>query len=152
VRKAILYGTFWPLFSVIIAVLGLTLGLKFDIDGKGYALDPEVFPIEAVEWLKANPQEGEMFNYFTWGGYLEYRLWPEKRVFIDSKSDFFGEEFVRQYGKVILQQDGWQEVLDQYDVSWAILPPDQAAARAIQEELGLKVVFEDETSVILRDE
>jgi len=91
-----------------------------------------------------------MFNYFTWGGYLEYRLWPEKRVFIDSKSDFFGEEFVRQYGKVILQQDGWQEVLDQYDVSWAILPKYEASAKAIQTELGWKLLYEDQTAIILK--
>ena len=125
------------------------MGLHFDIDGEGYAFDPEVFPIEAVDWLEANPQEGEMFNYFTWGGYLQYRLWPEKRVFIDSKSDFYGEDFVRQYGQVIAQQDGWEYVLKQNNVDWAILPIDEPAADAIQRELGWKAIYEDETAVVL---
>ncbi|HAL65366.1 MAG TPA: hypothetical protein DCP10_07365 [Bacteroidales bacterium] len=147
-----LKGTFWPLFSILIVILGLAAGLKFDMNGQGYALDPEVFPIAAVDWLEDNPQEGEMFNYFTWGGYLEYRLWPEKRVFIDSKSDFFGEDFVRQYGKVILQQEGWQEVLDQYDVSWAILPTGERAVRAIEEKLGWVVIYQDNTAVIIREQ
>jgi len=144
-----LKGVFWPILSILIAVLGLSLGLHFDIDGEGYAFDPEVFPIEAVDWLEANPQEGEMFNYFTWGGYLQYRLWPEKRVFIDSKSDFYGEDFVRQYGQVIAQQDGWEDVLKQYNVDWAILPIDEPAAKAIQRDLGWKVIYEDETAVVL---
>jgi hypothetical protein len=90
-----------------------------------------------------------MFNYFTWGGYLEYRLWPVERVFIDSKSDFYGEDFVRQYMRVILLEEGWEKVLDQYDVSWAILPTDERAAKAIKEELGWEVVYKDNTAVIL---
>lgn len=146
-----LKGTFWPMFSFLIAAVGLAAGVRFDIDQQGYALDQEVFPIAAVDWLEDNPQEGEMFNYFTWGGYLEYRLWPEKQVFIDSKSDFYGEDFVRQYGKVIFQQEGWQEVLDQYDVSWAILPTGERAVRAIEEKLGWEVIYQDNTAVILRE-
>ncbi len=145
-----LKGTFWPLFSTIIVIISLAVGIKFDIEGQGYALDPKVFPIHAVDWLEDNPQEGEMFNYFTWGGYLEYRLWPEKQVFIDSKSDFYGEDFVRQYGQVIAQQNGWEDVLEKYDVEWAILPADEPAVNAIQTEIGWKVIYEDKTTTILK--
>lgn len=144
-----LKGFLWPIFSILIVIIGLATGVKFDIDQKGYTLDPAVFPVDAVNWLEDNSQEGEMFNYFTWGGYLEYRLWPEKKVFIDSKSDFYGEDFVRGYGKVILQQEGWEEVLEKYGVDWAILPVDEIAAEALEEELGWKIVFQDETTVIL---
>jgi hypothetical protein len=144
-----LKGFFWPIFSILLAITAMSLGYKFDIDKEGYAFDPDVFPIEAVDWLEENPQEGKMFNYFTWGGYLEYRLWPVERVFIDSKSDFYGEDFVRQYMRVILLEEGWEEVLDQYDVSWAILPIDEPAAKAIKEELGWEVVYKDNTTVIL---
>ena len=90
-----------------------------------------------------------MFNNFLWGGYLQYRLWPEKRVFIDSNSDFYGEAFVRQYMQVINLEQGWQAVLESYDVSWAILPADIRAAQAIQTDLGWEVIYEDETAVIL---
>ncbi len=145
-----LKGYFWPALSIGVAIIGLILGFRFDLEGQGYAFDPEVFPIEAVEWLEEHPQDGEMFNYFTWGGYLEYRLWPEYRVFIDSKSDFFGEDFVRQYGKVILQQEGWENVLDQYDVNWAILPANEAAVRAIQSEVEWETIYQDGTAIILR--
>lgn len=147
-----LKGSFWPLFSILIAAVGLAVGVRFDIDGQGYDLDPEVFPIKAVDWLEENPQEGEMFNYFTWGGYLEYRLWPEKQVFIDSKSDFFGEGFLRKYGMVILQQEGWESILDHYEVEWAILPSDEQAASAIQLDLGWEAIYHDDLAVILKRE
>ncbi len=145
-----LKGYFWQIFSIGIAVVGLILGLRFDLEGQGYAFDPEVFPIEATNWLAENPLEGDMFNYFTWGSYLEYRLWPEYRVFIDSKSDFYGEDLVRQYIQVIYLDEGWEGVLDQYDVDWAILPTNTLSATAIQSELGWKVIYQDETAVILQ--
>jgi len=145
-----LKGIFWPVLSIVIAVVGLVLGFRFDSKGLGYGFAPEVFPVEAVNWLMDNPQDGEMFNKFTWGGYLQYRLWPDKRVFIDSKSDFYGEDFVRQYLKVIDLEKGWEDVLDQYQVQWAILPADEAAALAIEADLGWDSIYEDATAVILR--
>jgi len=144
-----LKGTFWPVFCMLFVGAGLLMGYRFDIEGKGYAFDPKEFPIEAVDWLEDHPQGGEMFNLFQWGGYLQYRLWPEKRVFIDSKSDFFGEDFVRQYVKVIAHQDGWENVLDQYNVDWAILPADQDTYEAFEYELEWNLIYEDETAVIL---
>ena len=91
-----------------------------------------------------------MFNSFMWGGYIQYRLWPEKRVFIDSNSDFYGEDFVRQYMQVINLQDGWEDVLDQYDVTWAILPPEMRVVSALQNDLGWDTVYQDDTAVVLQ--
>lgn len=147
-----LKGVLWPVLSILVAVVGLSLGMRFDFEGQGYDFDPEVFPVAAVDWLIENPQEGEMFNDFMWGGYLQLRLWPEKRVFIDSNSDFYGEAFVRQYMQVMQLEEGWEGVLDQYDVDWAILPQDIRAAQALQTDLGWEVVYEDGVAVILRRE
>lgn len=147
-----LAGFFWPLIGMITAFLGLLTGYKFDYQKLGYEFDPEVFPIAAVNWLEKNPQEGNMLNFFSWGGYLEYRLWPQKQVFIDSKSDFFGEQFVRQYDKVINVDEGWESVLEIYNVDWSILPSDSLTARIMQIELDWKKIYEDETSIILRRE
>jgi len=145
-----LKGYFWPLLNILLVILGLRLGHRFDFEQRGYDFDPEVLPVAAVDWLEETPQEGEMFNDFMWGGYLQYLLWPDKRVFIDSNSDFYGEAFVRQYEQVTSLQEGWEDVLAAYDVSWAIFKLDRRAASAIQEELGWEVIYQDETAVILR--
>ena len=148
--NAQLNGYFWPLFSILIAVLGLSMGYRFDLDGNGYIFDPEVFPLEAVDWLEKNPQEGEMFNYFTWGGYLEYRLWPEEKVFIDSKVDFFGEDFLREYGQAILVEEGWEDVFTNYSVDWAILPKETRLVSALQSDLGWEIIYQDNTTAVLK--
>jgi hypothetical protein len=145
-----LKGFVWPAICLLIAITGLGLGLRFDPQGLGYDFDPQVFPVAAVDWLEENPQEGEMFNHFIWGGYLLYRQWPERRVFIDGQTDFYGEALTRQYAQVIGVQEGWEDVLDQYTVDWAIITADSLAAREIQQELGWQLIYEDETAVILR--
>jgi len=144
-----LTGAFWPVFSILIAIIGLGLGFHFDMGGEGYAFDSEIFPVEAVDWIEDNPQEGEMFNYFTWGGYLLYRQWPVNRVFIDGQTDFYGETLTRQYLQVMEQQDGWEDVIDKYHVGWVILPADSFTEQEIQEELKWKIVYKDSTAVIL---
>jgi hypothetical protein len=75
--------------------------MKFDQKQLGNAYDPEKFPVAAVNWLETHPQDGEMFNYFIWGGYLLYREWPDLQVFIDGQTDFYGETLSREYLSVL---------------------------------------------------
>lgn len=147
-----LKGELWKILSILIVILGMSQGVRFEIEGKEYRFDPGVYPVDAVNWLEEHPQDGHMFNYFTWGGYLQYRLYPEKRVFIDSKSDFYGEEFVRQYMQVINLSEGWEYVLEEYHVNWVILPNDEPASRALIRDLGWKILYEDDTAVILKQQ
>ena len=51
-----------------------------------------------------------------------YRFWPERSVFIDGQTDFYGEELTREYEKVITLADGWQDVLHDYQIKWVIMP------------------------------
>ncbi|MFT3895647.1 MAG: hypothetical protein QM730_28835 [Anaerolineales bacterium] len=84
------------IFTVAMVVLLLVTVLKSPFN----VFKPEIFPVEAANWLSNNPPKGKMFNYFTWGGYLLYRLWPEQQVFIDGQTDFYGETLSREYVQV----------------------------------------------------
>jgi hypothetical protein len=110
-----------------------------------------IFPVEAARWLQNHPQGGEMFNHFDWGGYLLYQMWPEKTVFIDGQTDFYGEALTREYEQVIRLEDGWQDRLQKYNVSWAIIPPDQPLARGLRDEMKWMIVYQDDTAVILHE-
>jgi hypothetical protein len=105
--------------------------------------------VDAVKWLKTNPQEGRMFNFFTWGGYLLYRLWPEQLVFIDGQTDFYGEALSREYVQVEALQPGWEDVLSKYNVSWVMTQNDQPLEHALFEN-NWEVLYKDDTAVILR--
>lgn len=143
-----LRGLLWPLAGLVFAAAALSTGANLDFQRQGNAFSAEVFPVEAVNWLADHPQEGEMFNYFPWGGYLLYRQWPAKRVFIDGQTDFYGEEFTRQYEQVISLSPGWEDVLKQYQVDWAILPSQEAIAGALRSSPDWETVYADDTAVI----
>jgi hypothetical protein len=136
-------GVFWPL---IVIVLGIVL-LAFTPLGQDQRFSPGYFPVQAVNWLKSHPQDGEMFNPFDWGGYLSFEL-PQKKVFIDSQGDVYGEAFIRKYEQVVTLRPGWEDILDQYKVRWALIPADWALTDALLSE-GWQEVFRDETSVVL---
>jgi len=111
---------------------------------------PKVFPVEAVDWLVEHPQQGNMFNNFTWGGYLLYRLWPDATVFIDGQTDFYGEPLTREYSRVITLEKGWEDILNKYNVSWVIVQPNLSLVKVLQHENGWNVLYQDDTAVILR--
>jgi hypothetical protein len=108
-----------------------------------------VFPVQAVDWMMAEQISGPGFNYFTWGGYILYRTWPEQRVFIDGQTDFYGEDLTRQYETVITQSAGWREVLTEYSVRWVLMPVDALLVRALESEDGWRVRYQDPTAVVL---
>jgi hypothetical protein len=84
--------------------------------------DPHTFPVQAAQLLHEHGlPPGRGFTTFDWGGYLDYAL-PEYYVYIDSRSDVYSATFLRDYATVIGLQPGWRQVLDRYDVQWAIVP------------------------------
>ncbi|WP_298009703.1 MULTISPECIES: hypothetical protein [Anaerolinea] len=111
---------------------------------------PEVFPVKAMDWLEIHPQEGNVFNYFPWGGYILYRAFPEVRVFIDGQTDFYGEALTRQYEQVITLSEGWQEVLAEYKVQWVLMPASSALVRTLESDSMWQALYRDDVAVILR--
>jgi hypothetical protein len=130
-------------------ILAILLVLFTTLQNPANRFNPRAFPVDAVKWLKTNPQEGRMFNFFTWGGYLLYRLWPEQLVFIDGQTDFYGEALSREYVQVEALQPGWEDVLSKYNVSWVITQNDQPLEHALFEN-NWEVLYKDDTAVILR--
>lgn len=139
--------------GIILPLLAVTFLVSTTISQKGKdtvnTFDPNKFPVHAVDWLEANPQEGRMFNNFIWGGYLLYRLFPQELVFIDGQTDFYGEDFTLEYAQVVKLEDGWQNVLAKYDVSWVIVESSRSLIPALQNELNWTVVYHDNTATIL---
>ena len=144
-----LRGGLWSIASVLLICFLLMSGYHLDIENQGNQFREEVFPVAAVNWMTDNPQEGNGFNHFPWGGYLLYRNWPEQLVFIDGQTDFYGEELTREYEQIITLREGWEKVLDLYNIRWALIPVESALVNALESKPNWKIVYQDSTSVIL---
>lgn len=115
-----------------------------------YQFSPQVFPVRAVNWLEKNPIEGNMFNEFNWGGYLLYRTWPRALVFVDSQSDFYGEPLMFDYQTILLAQNNWMELLDQYEIDWVIAAPQSPLGVQLERDHGWITVYRDTVTIIIK--
>ena len=90
-----------------------------------------------------------MFNYLNWGGYITFNLYPEQLAFVDSVADVTGE-VTMEYETVIELLPGLEEIFRQYDIQWVIIPPDSPLSDTLIDKSHWKILYEDETAIILR--
>jgi hypothetical protein len=66
-----------------------------------------------------------MFNEYGFGGYLIWRLYPDKRVFIDGR--LLEPDVYNEYKIVISTKKGqsqsWEDIIKKYDISCFIMSP-----------------------------
>ncbi|HVM61464.1 MAG TPA: hypothetical protein VMV72_11425 [Verrucomicrobiae bacterium] len=112
-------------------------------------LPPQRFPVAAVEFLHRSPDavHGEMFNEYTWGGYLIWAL-PERKVFIHPNLDVYGEGLVREFVEVNEATNDWEGILKKYNVGWTILPTDHRLSRLLAKRADWKLVYADSVAAI----
>jgi hypothetical protein len=136
-------GILWPLVTLVTSILIVFMTPVQQI----YTFNPQRFPIQATEWIEANPQPGNMFNDLNWGGYLALFLWRGQAVFVDSMADTTGE-LTREYENVVTLSQNWREIFSHYQVSLVVIRSSSRLADTLEKE-GWTILFKDETATIL---
>ncbi|MEW5869522.1 MAG: hypothetical protein AB1894_09620 [Chloroflexota bacterium] len=103
-------------------------------------------PYDAVSYLKSAHLPGELFSTYNWGGFLTWVL-PEYRVFIDGRTDLYGDEIIDEWLQVARGEPGWQEVLDRWNVNSLLFEPNLPVVDHLEEE-NWRLVYEDDMAVI----
>jgi hypothetical protein len=106
---------------------------------------PDQFPVAAYSRI---PSSARLYAPDNFGGYLIYRSRGTRKVFFDGRSDLYGAEFLKQYGRLIQLRPGWQEYWNSFGFTHALLPADSALIPAL-EQLGWKPIFQDNTATLL---
>ena len=60
-------------------------------------IDQRSYPKKGVDFVLEHHLAGNMFNDFNSGAYLIGRVFPQHRVFIDGRTEFYGPEFFKEY-------------------------------------------------------
>jgi hypothetical protein len=138
----------WVIPSLL-AVLALVIGLRLVqvVQGQPKA-ETETFPVAAVDWIQANETPANLFNTYSWGGYLIWRLYPQYRVYIDGRADVYGDEFIYDYLSIYRADPGWERKLDDQQVGTVLIDPGAPLAKALRQSSTWELVFEDATSVV----
>ena len=145
----------WPVAAVVLALCvclhGGYLGSRRWLNA---SFDARKIPVAAVNFLQVrepNRQTGAdpIFSTDTWGGYLIYRLYPTRKVVMDDRHDLYGSSRVRQYLILMQGENGWRDVLKDWDIQTALLPADSTATNLLRElPSEWKEVYADKVAVV----
>ncbi|MDH7568193.1 MAG: hypothetical protein QHJ73_01235 [Armatimonadota bacterium] len=111
-------------------------------------LNTEKQPVAAVAWVKSRPLPGRMCNFYDWGGYLIWELSPRYQVFVDGRTDVYGQELMAEYHKLWQLKPGWRQVLDQYQIDWVFWKAQAPLTEALALCPGWRQVYRDDLAVI----
>ncbi|MDH5769225.1 MAG: hypothetical protein OEZ31_09765 [Nitrospirota bacterium] len=117
-------------------------------------------PKGAADFLENIQIKGNMFNEYGFGGYLIWRLYPDKKVFIDGRSlepDVY-DEYRIVASASIEQNQSWEDTMRRYNISYIVMPPLMPRGEIyplVEELLERKdwtLIYNDQLSLIfLRD-
>jgi len=142
-------GRWAPWFALALVLLGLNRGSLAGAQVVRNRFDPRSFPVAAVQAARNAGLTGNMFNYFTWGGYILW-TWPEQRIYIDGMTDFLGNEVLESYVKIFQLDPGWEDELRAHDVTLVIFPTDSRVVYALRKNSAWQTWYEDDVATILR--
>lgn len=75
----------------------------------------------AYEFITKNDIKGNMFNTYGIGGYLLYRGYPDRKVYIDGRNVDYGYDFMNEMFQSGLDGDSWKKVEDKYNLTYAVI-------------------------------
>ncbi len=132
----------WPCMAAIVA-LALLLQAR---DGRRFwtAEFPDVrFPALACDTLGEQLKGRRVLSMDQWGDYLIYRYYPDVKVFMDGRSDFYAPEIRDEYVGLLNSHFGWEQVLDRHDFDSALVPADWSLAAAMKLHPGWQLTYDD---------
>jgi hypothetical protein len=154
-------------FRILIFTGSLFIGIFFtwahiDLDNikTGGWISADKFPVTATEFIIENGLKGNMYNFYNWGGYLIWRLAPERKVFIDGR----GLKLHRRlelssliYNASEEMFEGmpqWKAVLQAYNIQYIVIPFTRQRGRisrledALLQDRDWIPVFQDYNAII----
>jgi hypothetical protein len=111
--------------------------------------EAENFPMAAVSFLAAHRPPGPILNNYNWGGYLIGKLYPDYLVFIDGRTDLYGDSFMNDFYATYHLTKSWKDPIQKWHIRTIILPPDAPLMTALRGEGGWKQIYADSQALIL---
>lgn len=135
-----------------VAALLVAAGLTGWVLYRAIVTAPEVvrrdFPVAAVNFLKQHQLPGRIFNAYSFGGYLIWRLYPQYRVFVDGRADVYGGAFLERFVNIYRAEVNPRPVFNRLGVDTVIVQPQAALCVLLNMGNDWKRVYQDRDAVI----
>lgn len=132
--------------AVLMVAGGIGIGLARSAPPVQAAAIREAMPVAATAWL-AGQHPRRIFNVYAWGGYIGREI-PSALVYIDGRSDIFGDTPIRAYARAIGLQTDPGLLLDAYAVDHVVFWPDSPLGRWLDRAPAWRRVYTDSLAAV----
>ncbi|MBL7159242.1 tetratricopeptide repeat protein [Candidatus Microgenomates bacterium] len=109
---------------------------------------------KGADFLLKNASKAKIFNNFDIGSYLDYRLYPQRQVFADSRPEAYPKEFWDEYKEALNEKEKWEDLVEKYNLEVVFFshtdqtPWAQSFFKQIVKNPDWQIVYLDEAVVI----
>jgi hypothetical protein len=132
---------------LLLMTFGVTLRAQNVSDSHLNRIIRNEYPVEAVEFLRANNFQGLLFNHFDWGGYLIWQL-PSMKVSIDGRGNVHGDKRVEKSLQVWSGKPGWDTDSDLLKSKIIISQADQPLCSLLLLDERFRLLYQDDLAKI----
>jgi hypothetical protein len=130
---------------------------RWSDDGAAPGYGPSRTAMAATDFMRDGEIGGRLLTEYHWAGYAIYRLWPRATVFIDSRSEVYGEAFLAEFRRLKNLESAARQALERHGVeivlvSWVPFPGESTRNRgllaAVEDDPRWGLLFVDDRSVL----
>lgn len=104
-----------------------------------------IFPDSAVAWLNTQ-KDGCIFTSYEWGGFVEYKCGPRKKVYLNGRLNV-DEKTARRYSYIYYAEKGFGQIVNSTGADYFLLPFYSPLAKELSES-GNRAVYSDELCAV----
>jgi len=144
--------------AYLILVVSLTLIISYQIfhtankhikAGFNILVDPRIYPIYPVHFLKENGIKGNILLPFEWGEYVIWKLYPDCKVSIDGRfRTVYPQEVIDAHFRVLSDDLKYNELLDRYPTDIILAKRNPFFHRLISKQKKWIYIYSDSESII----
>lgn len=133
--------------ATVLGVIGIGTATARVAPAQQDAAIQEAMPTRAVAWLRDARPTSRIFNVYAWGGFIGREL-NGSIVYIDGRSDIYGDGPIREYAEAIsLQRDPFA-ILARERVDAVLFWSDTAFSAALDDHSSWQRVYDDGQAAI----
>ena len=114
-----------PVTVVIVALAPLSWPLDFP---------KEVFPTAIVAHNSKLFETGRVLTTDQWGDYLIFHYYPRIKVYVDGRSDFYGEQLGDEYMHILQLSSDWKRIFERRGFDVVLLPSHWPVISVLRED------------------
>jgi hypothetical protein len=133
------------LTAAIIGSVAVAFGGAFSL----WSPSHHSYPSQAVAYVRTHDAGKRVLNDYSAGGFEIAQWYPETRVFVDGRTDFYGDAFLKDYITLIGVGPGWRTILARYAPDVVLLPPSAPLIGELRKDPAWTQAFAGEGVVVL---